>query len=206
MAEDALKAAIARAPQWNVPHENLAKLYLSQGKTQQAIANLENAIQKNNKNSGAVMTLALLYQKDGQLDKARAVYEKTLETDPRSWAAANNLAFLLADTTGTDADLDRALELARQAEKIKPDEATIKDTLGWIHHKRGDDEIAVTVLEEALEKFPDSGVINYHLAQVLADNDRLDEAREKLEQALAADENYPERSRAEALLKSIQGT
>ena len=52
----------------------------------------------------------LMHQKNGARDKARAVYEKALATDPRRWAAANNLAFLIAESPDTDADLERALD------------------------------------------------------------------------------------------------
>jgi len=202
-AEKALKEAIRLNPQWNVPHDNLARLYLSQGKTDEAIQNLETAIAQNEKNTAAFMTLAFLHQKNGDLDKARSVYEKALAADPNRWAAANNLAFLLSENPDSAADLDRALELAGKAEKMKPDDPTVLDTIGWVYKKKGNLEMALTVFEKALEKSPDTGVIHYHLAQVLIDSDRTDEAREHLEKALADEKGFPEKKEAEALLKEI---
>ena len=149
------------------------------------------------------MTLAFLYEKSGDLTKAKHVYEKVLARQPRQWAAANNLAFLLADHPDTDKDLDRALELALQAERMRPGEATVLDTLGWIHFKKGDNEKALPVFEKALEISPDSGVINYHAARVLVVSERSAEAREKLEKALAVDADFSERDDAKALLEKI---
>ena len=94
--------------------------------------------------------------------------------------------------------------MARQAEQIKPDEPTVLDTMGWIYYKQGNSQMAVATLEKAAEKSDDSGVINYHLARVLVDSDRLDEARERLEKALAVEGNYPERAEAEALLEKLK--
>ena len=205
-AEESLKKAIVLSPQWNVPHDNLVRLYLSQGKTGQAMGNLKKAIAQNAQNTGAFMTLALLHEKNGEHDQAKAVYEQALETDPRRWAAANNLAFLLAEYSQDAVDLERAIQLAEQAEKVKPEEPTILDTMGWVYYKQGNHEMAVATFEKALEKHPENGVINYHLARVLVDDNRLVEARQRLETALADDGGFRERTDAEALLKKIRGT
>ena len=61
-----------------MPHNNLARLYLSQGKTAEAIEKLETTIEKHADNTAAHMTLAFLYERNGQPEKAMAIYEKAL--------------------------------------------------------------------------------------------------------------------------------
>ena len=204
-AEAALTAAIERNPGWNVPHNNLARLYLSQGRTDQAVANLEKAIAQNPGDTTAQMTLAALYHQLDQVEMAMALYEKALAADPYHWAAANNLAYLLAEHRSSAADLDRALDLARQANRQRPEDPMVLDTLGWVHYQRGDLPAAITLLMEAVEKVPENGTLQYHLAQALYAADRLDEAREALKKAVSDDSGLDERSEAQELLRKLGG-
>jgi tetratricopeptide (TPR) repeat protein len=140
----------------------------------------------------------------GQPEKAMAIYEKALAADPYRWAAANNLAFLMADNPASATDLDRALELAQQAQRQRPEDPVVLDTLGWVHYKRGDMESATALLTHAVEKAPDNGALNYHLGQVLFDSNRLEDAREKLEAAMADDKDFAGKAAAKALLEKIK--
>lgn len=202
-AEKALKRAIELRPEWNVPHNNLAKLYLSTGKEKAAIENLEAAIQENPNNRAAFMTLASLYERSGNSDAAIDIYEKAVAADPNLWSAQNNLAYLIGENRTAKEDLERALDLAQRAEKMRPEDPTVLDTVGWIQYKTGAIDAALATLERASEKQPDSGVINYHLAQLLYEKNRKNEAREKLERSLE-DEAFPEKAEAEALLKAME--
>jgi Flp pilus assembly protein TadD len=79
------------------------------------------------------------------------------------------------------------------------------DTLGWVHFQRGETDLAIRELEKALGKSPDSPIINYHLGMALMKNDRLEEAREKLEKALLAENAFDgvdEARKALAILKA----
>jgi tetratricopeptide (TPR) repeat protein len=203
-AETALKKAIELKPQWNIPHNNLARLYISAGKEKEAIENLKVAVKENAKNRAAYMTLASLYERSGNSDAAIDTYEKALAADPNLWSAHNNLAYLLAEHSDTRADLDRALKLAQRAEALRPEDPTILDTVGWVQYKVGSVDDALATLEKAYEKSPDSGVINYHLAQLLFEKDRKIEAREKLEKALNEETAFPGKAEAEKLMKVIE--
>jgi Tfp pilus assembly protein PilF len=203
-AEKALKKAIDLQPQWTVPHNNLAKLYLASGKEKAAIENLKVAVQENPENRAAYMTLASLYERSGNLDAAIDTYEKAVAADPNLWSAHNNLAYLLAEHRDGKADLDRALKLAQRAEELRPEDPTVLDTVGWVQYKAGAVDDALATLEKAFEIQPDSGVINYHLAQLLFEKDRKSEAREKLESALAEDAAFPGKAEAEKLLQTIE--
>ena len=63
----------------------------------------------------------------------KEVYERALKIDPSAPVAANNLAFLYADTDG---NLDQALALAKAAAGRLPDEPAVTDTIGWVDQTR----------------------------------------------------------------------
>ena len=75
----------------------------------------------------------LLYMQ-GKLDDAKAAYEKVLAIDPKSPAAANNLAQIYVDR---NENLDVALQLAQTAKAGLPNSHEVDDTLGWIYYKKG---------------------------------------------------------------------
>ena len=103
---------------------------------------MEQTIEQNELNTAAYLTLAFLHEKNDDPEAAMAVYEKALKRMPRWWPAANNLAFLMAENPNSPDDLDRALKLAKRAEKVKHGEPTVLDTLGWIHYKQGNKKMA----------------------------------------------------------------
>jgi tetratricopeptide (TPR) repeat protein len=150
------------------------------------------------------LTLGNLYQRSGHIDAAIDTYERAVTANPNFWAAQNNLAYLLAENQASEEIIKRALELAQHAEKLRPEDPTIIDTVGWIQYKSGELDLALATLERALAKQPDSGVINYHVGQLFFEKDRLAEAREKLEKALADDAPFQGRAEAQALLGSIK--
>ncbi|MFP6654715.1 MAG: hypothetical protein VCB25_03740, partial [Myxococcota bacterium] len=89
-----------------------------------------------------------------------------------------SLAYLLTESGG---DLDRALELARQAKEQMPDDANSADTLGWVLLKRGVPSAAIGYLEEAAERFPAEaaeaqGAVRNHLAEAYEKNAELTKA------------------------------
>ena len=202
-AADAFEKAIAIKPDWQTPHNNLARVLLSQGKTDETIAKLNAALETNPKNAAAYMTLANLYSKDGQEDKVVATYEKALEELPKLWPAANNLAYMLSLGEGAPTDLDRAHDLALKAVALQPEKPSVLDTLGWVYLQRGEADLAIPELEKAAEKDPDASIIRYHLGLALIKVNRLDEARQMLEKALM-DEDFPERDAAMKMLEELK--
>ena len=90
--------------------------------------------------------LGFLLEIQGRFDEAQQQYQKALEFDPRTAAAANNLAWLYASRGG---NLDVALQLAQAAKAGLPDSPEVSDTMGWIYLKKGLRELAVGPLEFA---------------------------------------------------------
>jgi tetratricopeptide (TPR) repeat protein len=203
-AEKALDQAVALQPEWPVPYNNLAQLSLIQGKTKEAAANFEAAIEANPGNTAASLALGKIYEQQKLYDQAMAVYGKALEAQPNLWAAANNLAFLIAESSNDPKDLERALALGLKANDLRPGDPLVQDTLAWIYFKQGNLQQARQLLTDAIAESPDNPVLNYHLGAVLAQSGSLLEAREKLTAALAANELFQGREEAEKLLAELR--
>lgn len=203
-AEAQLRKAIEIEPVWQTPYNVLAQLYMSQGKQGEAIRELETLKKADPANIRTYSSLALLYEKNGDHVKAIDMYRQLLARQPDFWPAANNLAFLLSERHSDAKELDEALTLAMKANRLRPEDATILDTLGWVHYRRGELEQALVALEEALEKNHDSAEMNYHAAVVLHASGRVEEAREKLDTALR-DDDFTDRAAAEKLNALIAG-
>jgi Flp pilus assembly protein TadD len=131
------------------------------------------------------------------------VYERSLKENPGFWFAANNLAFLLAETSTRPEELARARQLAEEALRQRPGETALLDTLGWVSFRQGDLAHARGLIEQALTAAPESDVLNFHLGAVLLKLGQRDEARVRLEKALDGEEDFPGRVEAEKMMKEL---
>jgi len=91
--------------------------------------------------------------------EARRWYERALELDPDYAPACAHLSYMLTlewfrDASGSDALLDRALELARTAVALDPDYPLCHDRLGWVHLHRKEFDLAERHKLRALELNP----------------------------------------------------
>ncbi|MFO0687284.1 MAG: tetratricopeptide repeat protein [Myxococcota bacterium] len=184
-AEAALRRAVELEPGASAASRQLADLQLRRGRIDDAIATYEAAIEHAPKDPKLPFLLAILYERTGRTDAAIRRYEQSIALDPKLAEAQNNLAFLLAES---DRDLDRALELARQARALLPDDPTTADTLGWVYLKRDLPEPAIEHLlaAEAARKpgDPERGAVQHHLALAYAADGRHAKAVEVAREAL----------------------
>jgi Flp pilus assembly protein TadD len=152
-------------------------------------------------NVAALMLLGVLDEQTGKTAEARKAYEEVLAAQPRFAPAANNLAWLLAETGG---DLERAWQLARVAREAAPAEPHVADTLGWILHRRGMYEAALPLLKESLAKLPDNPEIQYHLGLTYARIGDRDNARRVLASAASTPRATPVREQAQRALAELK--
>ena len=202
-AENAFQKAVDIRSQWPVPNNNLARLYLIQGKKQEAVAKFESSLRNNPRNPAAYLSLGYIYQQSGEVQKAIETYEKALENNPNLWVAANNLAVLLSEKKYANEDLKKAFELAKRAHALRSDEPSVQDTLGWVYYKMDEMNQSLALLEEALAGEPENPIFNYHAGMALYKSKRPDDAREKLSRALESREDFEGRAEAEEILRSL---
>ncbi|MGH6914560.1 MAG: tetratricopeptide repeat protein, partial [Geminicoccales bacterium] len=138
------------------------------------------------------------YQTHGKSDSAIAEYERVLATEPDHFVALNNLAWEYFQRGDA-----RAEAMAKRAFELSPDNGSVADTLGWIQVKAGKMEEGIPTLRKAVELSDGNPEVQYHLAAGLAAAGQNAEARELLEQALAAESGLASRPEAEKLLQSL---
>ncbi|BCS89129.1 tetratricopeptide repeat protein [Pseudodesulfovibrio sediminis] len=201
LAEQEFRKSSELAPDWSVPYQRLIGMHWADNEIDKVIRECRLALKKNPDLFVEEFLLGLIYQTKGDVIRATKAYESVLKKKPDFLPAANNLAYLYAQTAQDDATLDKALDLAMvAAEKGNPE---AMDTLGWVYHLQGNREQSIETLSKAYEKVPDNKVVAYHLAVVLAKWSYTTEARKIVNKALAGGEVFPERKDFEELLKTL---
>ena len=136
-----------------------------------------------------------------QLDKlkrwpeARAQLELGLKAFPEEPLLLNYLGY---NSVERGENLDAAEAMIRRALALRPDDASITDSLGWALYKRGRLPEAIETLEKASIADPAQSEINEHLGDALFQSGRRFEARFAWRAALVTAEEPAERSRIEA--------
>lgn len=144
---------------------NLSDLYLQTGQHSRLTKMLEAAPADLLENIELGYKMALAYHLDGAHYLAKRTYERILDQQPDMLPALNNLATLLLE----DSELftpARALELAKKAHRLAPDNANYLDTLGWAYFKNGSTEQARIHLNKALQLDPSLKAAREHLKQI----------------------------------------
>lgn len=122
----------------------------------------------------------------GWIDLAERDFRLILDAEPDNADALNALGYTLADSTER---YDEAAELIRQALRLRPKEAAILDSMGWVLYKQGELEQALAYLQRAIDTTHDSEIAA-HLGEVLWQLGRQEEARRVWREALDKDPGH----------------
>jgi tetratricopeptide (TPR) repeat protein len=199
-AEEAFKEAIKVSPNYLKSYYALARIYISENKEDQAIAQYKAALDVNPKQASAHMLLATIYDLQKRFDLSEKHYRAALEVNPNFVAAANNLAYILADQ---DKDIEEAFNFARLAKEKFPNDPNVMDTLGWVYYRKGLYDNAIGEFTDCLEKMPDNPTVTYHLGMAYYKKGDLENARAELEKALQLDENFSGADEARRILAEL---
>jgi len=148
----------------------------------------------------AQLTLAGIYEGEGEYEKAIERYRVVTELIPDNLMALNNLAYALAERKNNP---NEALPYAERAYGLAGENPNISDTLGWIHHLLGNQEKAKELLEDAMERAPDNAAIRIHMAVVYGETGDLEAAKRELERALQLDPGLTENPHVKELRRKI---
>ena len=114
-------------------------------------------------NSDLLYARALTAERLDRIDVHEADLRKILKADPSNANALNALGYTLADRTTR---FQEALDLIEQALALKPDDAYIMDSMGWVQYRLGNLGEARKYLKSALDKRNDAEIAA-HLGEVL---------------------------------------
>ena len=159
----------------------LARVYELQGKNDDALATFQKALAVAPDSTAILSAIGNVYLSKNDLKSAQKYFEKANTLAPHDAMIQNNLAWVYAIQ---GVNLDVALSLATQAKQSAPDAVAINDTLGWIQYKKGNYLLAVGMLTEVVNKFPQSAEYHYHLGMALNGAGQKDRAKEELKKAL----------------------
>jgi tetratricopeptide (TPR) repeat protein len=115
-------------------------------------------------------------------DQAMKVLREGQKLNPNHPTLQNNLGFILLERGG---DLEEASRLIAAALAREPRNSSTMDSWGWVLFKKGRYKEAEAALRQAAEISPFSPEIHRHLGEALLKLERLQEALEEWDRALA---------------------
>lgn len=198
MGEAELRRAIELDQNYLPAYSSLANLYISSKQEDRAIAEYQKIVALRPENSTPYTMIGILEDQRKNHDAAADNYRKALEKDPNNAIAANNLAWLYAETG--KGNLDEALRLAQGVVQKYPNVAGFLDTLGWVFYKKNLHTAAVEQLRKAVSlnetqaratNTAPSAAYHYHLGMALKGKGDIEESRREMEAAVRLSEKAP---------------
>jgi adenylate cyclase len=130
--------------------------------------------------------------------RARPMFEKAIELDPQYSRAYAELAWLSADEwrynwiADTSESLQRALELARKAVALDPDNYWNVWTLGHVYLESGESDQAIAAYERALALNPHDPALLMEMVDLLVSLGRAEQAVAQARTAMRRNPRYPD--------------
>jgi len=148
------------------------------------VAELRKRLSQSPNDPVAASRLAAILERDGAFDQAAGIYEAGLKNNPRNVSGLSRLAELYANHLN---DPRKALELAKEAHNLAPEDGRISHLLGRLVYQAGDHKWAASLLEESARKLPNEPAVLYDLAWAYYSLGRVTEAEAAMQTpALAA--------------------
>jgi tetratricopeptide (TPR) repeat protein len=199
-AEQLARAALGTDPAAIDAYAVLGGIYLRSGRLVEATEEFKQLAERQPRSVAAHTTVGMLLQMQDRIDEARAVFERVIDLDPNAAVAANNLAWIYAERGG---NLDTALKLAQTAKARLPNRPEVNDTLGWVLHKKGLNDVAIAAITDAIRLDPDNAMYHHHLGLAHAAAGDRANARAALSRALSVDRHYSAAAEVRAALDGL---
>lgn len=201
-AMDAYRKAITLRPSWSEPYLRLALLHREEGDSDKMVAVLERGLENAPGDEALKIALASGYEDKGDPLQAIEIYEKMAHRNADNVVVANNLVALVSDYDfENEARLSMAEKLTASFEETT--QPALLDTLGWVHYRLGNYELALSYLEKALSSGGDTPQIRYHLGMVYLELGKAEQARQELEMAVQSDTKFPGLGKAREALAEL---
>jgi tetratricopeptide (TPR) repeat protein len=182
-------------------HSFLGTALLESGKTEEAIAHLNQALALNPGYASAHHALANAFSQRGALEEAIKHYNQALALDPGSAKAHYNLGRVLA----TRGDWGAAIAQYRKAIELDPLDPDYHNNLGLAVGKQENWDEAVNHFRDALRIDPTYSKAHFNLGRVYAHQGNLGDAAQHLTQALRLQPGAPEIHQSLARVLYLEG-
>jgi tetratricopeptide (TPR) repeat protein len=200
-AEAMMKKAIATDPASPEAYGMLGQFLYQQGRLEEGRLEFEKLSQQQPRSVPARTMLAIIANKQGQVEEAVRQYEQILLIDTDAPVAANNLAWIYVEQ---NRELDRAIQFATVAVQRLPSDPAVADTLGWAFVRRGLAANGLPHLLTVVQQRPQEPIFRYHLGAAYAQLRNLSKARAELQEALRLSTTFPGAADAQRLLASLK--
>jgi tetratricopeptide (TPR) repeat protein len=171
-AETLFRATIARNDDCLMAHNNLGILLGGMGRSDEALAHYQKALELDPHRVDAHYNLGSLLESMGRTNEALVYYQKALEIDPNHAKGHNNLGVLLRGMGRPDEALAHYL----RASAIDPNFGDVHYNLGNLFEDMGRTDEAFAHYQKALEIGTNQAETHYNLGFLLAKMGRADEA------------------------------
>lgn len=171
------------------------RLILAEGEVLRELGQYQNAydvytegLEQIPESSELLYARALIAEKLDRLDSLERDLRTILAAEPDNAQALNALGYTLADRTDRHAE---ALQYTRRALELRPDDAAVIDSMGWVHYRLGNHDRALEYLQRAFSILKDPEIAA-HLGEVLWVTGNKAEAKRVLDQGLAENPDHPQ--------------
>jgi putative PEP-CTERM system TPR-repeat lipoprotein len=186
-AKQAFEAALKLQPEFLPAHLNLAQLDLMDGNTVAAEAHYRKVLSYDEGNLKALLALAALAEREGQVEKTAEWLKQAHELHPE----AIQPALLLVQHYLQQDDTSRAMDLAGEVAVAHPHEPGVLRVLAQVQLKAGKEKAALDTLRTLVEVQPQSPEALFLLAMEQVRQQDTGPARINLEQAIQLQVDYP---------------
>lgn len=200
-AEDFLLEAMRKRPDVVAFYPLLAAVYEDQKRVEESRLVLERGEKLFPNDENILYYLGFTLDRLGQKDKALDKMENLLALNPEN---ANALNFVGYTLTEKNERLEDAKTYLEKAVKLKPEDAFILDSYGWLLYRTGQRQQAMKHLEKAFAAKPSEGVIAEHLADVYVALSLPMKAVQVYEQALKAGGDQEFQARVQTKLANVR--
>ncbi len=161
-----------------------------------AKAKLEELASKRKDDVVVLNRLGLLYEKEGNRDKALAAYESALKASPAHIGAMLGTIRVLR----AKGEMTKALDLAKSARKSAPSDPRVAQVLGRLSYDSGEFSTATTLLQDAARQLPNDPVVLFDLAEASYSVGRVAEAQNAMRGALEKSPDFSNAVKAREFL------
>jgi Tfp pilus assembly protein PilF len=200
LAIQALEHAIELDPSQVQAYVLLARLYTEEHRLDDARLKFDAVAERQPRSVAARTMAAMILHLQGHVAEAEQRYQQILALDPNAAVAANNQAWLYAER---GEQLDLALQMAQTAKARLPNVAQVSATLGWVHYRKNQPDLAIRWLVESTQQDPANPVYRYRLGLAYLGAGNEANARGELAAALKMNAGFPEAAHARELLAGL---
>lgn len=174
-ALEAVDLAIVQIPDDPQFYDIKARILERSKRYEEALKCLDKSIALDSLRVSPYLTMGYIYHSLKLWDASAEAYEMAIRLEPDNAVALNNYAYMLSVSNQRP---DEALKLVDSALELEPDNASFRDTRGWIFYRLGRYEEALSEVQKAMQIESNNAELYEHLGYIYqALNQHLEAAR-----------------------------